>query len=156
MTQEQTARAWTGIFKRSTAPSSAAVATPAAAPEHAITSKVFPRFLTVLAQRETPAILDLGPVVGPNIAFFGERLACKIYVEDVLADIEDHASPRRAPHCPRFSDRAFDSRLHRSTACSAGMPSIFSSRRPAPCSRRVWSGSCVRAACSTAVSAPRR
>jgi hypothetical protein len=52
------------------------------------TSKVFPRFLAALAQRPSPLLLDLGPVVGANISFFGDRLACKIYVEDLFAEVE--------------------------------------------------------------------
>ena len=51
-------------------------------------SKVFPKFLTVVGRQPNPVLLDLGPVVGPNIAFFGERLACKIVIEDVFATIE--------------------------------------------------------------------
>lgn len=35
--------------------------------------------------------MDLGPVVGPNVAFFGEELACKLHVEDVFALVEAHA-----------------------------------------------------------------
>jgi hypothetical protein len=35
--------------------------------------------------------MDLGPVVGPNIAFFGEQLACKIFVEDLFVEVERHA-----------------------------------------------------------------
>lgn len=55
------------------------------------TSKVFPKFLSALAQQPTPALLDLGPVVGANIAFFGDRLGCKIYIEDLVGDVEAHA-----------------------------------------------------------------
>jgi hypothetical protein len=36
--------------------------------------------------------MDLGPVVGPNIAFFGEELSCKIFVEDLFAVVEAHGS----------------------------------------------------------------
>ena len=35
--------------------------------------------------------MDLGPVVGPNVAFFGDELACKLFVEDLFADVESHA-----------------------------------------------------------------
>jgi hypothetical protein len=35
--------------------------------------------------------LDVGPVVGPNVAFFGDELACKLFVEDLYADVENHA-----------------------------------------------------------------
>jgi hypothetical protein len=55
------------------------------------TSKVFPRFLAALAHQAAPVLLDLGPVVGSNVAFFGERLACKIHVEDLFAQVEQHA-----------------------------------------------------------------
>lgn len=55
------------------------------------TSKVLPRLLSLLSQAASPVLLDLGPVVGANVSFFGDRLACKIYVEDLFADIERHA-----------------------------------------------------------------
>ena len=32
-----------------------------------------------------------GPVVGSNVAFFGDRLSCKIYVEDFVAEVESRA-----------------------------------------------------------------
>lgn len=35
--------------------------------------------------------MDLGPVVGPNVAFFGEELACKFHVGDVFATLEKQA-----------------------------------------------------------------
>ena len=38
-------------------------------------------------------LLDLGPVVGSNVSFFGEQLGCKIFVEDIFAR---HRSARRA------------------------------------------------------------
>lgn len=76
--------------------SETAVAAPPASTsaESTTTSKVLPRLLNALAQHPAPVLLDLGPVVGTNVAFFGERLACKLYVEDLFADVEAHA--RRA------------------------------------------------------------
>lgn len=68
-----------------------ATAAPAAPPDTLTTSKVFPRFMAALAHEATPTLLDLGPVVGTNITFFGERLACKIFVDDLFTDIESHA-----------------------------------------------------------------
>ena len=44
-----------------------------------------------MGHQPSPVLLDLGPVVGSNVSFFGERLACKLYVEDVYSDIEAHA-----------------------------------------------------------------
>ncbi|GMV23124.1 MAG: hypothetical protein AMXMBFR57_30730 [Acidimicrobiia bacterium] len=61
---------------------------PAAVDEVATTSKVFPRFLSAMTQRERPIILDLGPVVGANVEFLGERLGCKIYIENLFLDAE--------------------------------------------------------------------
>jgi len=56
-----------------------------------VASKVLPKVLAALSHVEAPAIMDLGPVVGGNIAFFGEELACRIFVEDLFAVVERHA-----------------------------------------------------------------
>jgi hypothetical protein len=61
---------------------------PAAPVETTVTSKVFPKFLSAVAQQPSPTLLDLGPVVGSNVTFFGDRLACKMHVEDLFADVE--------------------------------------------------------------------
>jgi hypothetical protein len=45
-------------------------------------TRVLPKFLGALSTREAPVLLDLGPVVGPNVSFFGERLACQLLIED--------------------------------------------------------------------------
>jgi hypothetical protein len=55
------------------------------------TSKVLPKFLSALSLRPAPVLLDLGPVVGPNISFFGDQLACKIHVADLYAEVESAA-----------------------------------------------------------------
>jgi len=68
---------------------------PDAAPEAVAHSKVLPKFIALLAQRSRPVVLDLGPVVGTNVAFFGDQLSCKLYVEDLYADVEAHARRRR-------------------------------------------------------------
>lgn len=44
-----------------------------------------------MGHQPSPVLLDLGPVVGSNVSFFGERLSCKLYVEDLYADVEAHA-----------------------------------------------------------------
>ena len=54
-------------------------------------TKALPKFLTSLSQRQQPLLLDLGPVVGPSLTFFGEQLGCKIFVEDLAKDIDRHA-----------------------------------------------------------------
>lgn len=40
-------------------------------------------------------LVDLGPVVGSNVSFFGERLGCRIHVEDVFSEIEKADVERR-------------------------------------------------------------
>lgn len=82
---------WGGRKSEESSAASAPAATVPAVPDTLTTSKVFPRFMTAVAREATPTLLDLGPVVGTNITFFGERLACKIFVDDLFADIEAHA-----------------------------------------------------------------
>lgn len=85
---------WTG---RKAEASVEAAATAEPSPEVVSTSKVLPRFLSALSQRPDPILVDLGPVVGSNVAFLGERLACKLFVEDLFAAIESHSRrPDRA------------------------------------------------------------
>ena len=62
-----------------------------AAPERPLettsTSVVLPRFLGAVAPRASPVILDLGPAVGTNVSFLGERLACKLLIGDLLHEV---------------------------------------------------------------------
>jgi SAM-dependent methyltransferase len=53
-------------------------------------TKALGRFLTALGAHSQPHLLDLGPVVGHNVTFFGEQLGCKIFVEDLSKDIDQH------------------------------------------------------------------
>lgn len=60
--------------------------------EPVVPSKSLPRFLTAIAHQPVPPILlDFGPVIGSNVAFFGERLGCKLHIEDLFADFDRHA-----------------------------------------------------------------
>jgi hypothetical protein len=68
-----------------------------AADERRVRSRVLPRFLQAVAKQSSPVLVDLGPVVGSNIQFFGERLSCKIHVEDLCAEVEA---------CAKRGDRA--------------------------------------------------
>jgi hypothetical protein len=63
---------------------------PASDSEPLFSTKAFRKFLTCLISRESPVLLDLGPVVGSNVSFFGEQLGCKIFVEDIFADLDRH------------------------------------------------------------------
>lgn len=67
------------------------VATTPSAPVDAVfPSKALPKFLTALSSCESPVLVDCGPVIGPNVAFFGEQLGCKLHIEDLAADIDRH------------------------------------------------------------------
>jgi len=65
-------------------------------------SKALSRFVTGLAGRPSPVLVDLGPVIGPNVAFFGEKLGCKFVVEDLAQDIDRHVSEQRLAELPDF------------------------------------------------------
>ena len=65
-------------------------------------TKALPKFLQTLTSRELPVLLDLGPVVGSNVSFFGEQLGCKIFVEDIFADVERHVRAGTLDHLPAF------------------------------------------------------
>jgi SAM-dependent methyltransferase len=70
-------------------------------------TRALPRFLTGLTMRPQPLLLDLGPVVGSNVNFFGEELGCKIFVEDLSADIDRHVRENRVEELPAFLARRF-------------------------------------------------
>jgi hypothetical protein len=70
-------------------------------------TKALARFLATLASRDQPNLIDLGPVVGPNVNFFGEQLGCKIFVEDVTKDIDRHARENTTDDLPAFFAKRF-------------------------------------------------
>jgi hypothetical protein len=82
-------------------PSSLAAADPVFA------TKALRKFLTSLTSRESPVLLDLGPVVGSNVSFFGEQLGCKIFVEDIFADLDRHVRDGRLEMLPEFFKKRF-------------------------------------------------
>jgi hypothetical protein len=75
--------------------------------EKTLGTKAFGKFLSALSNRESPVLLDLGPVVGNNINFFGERLGCKFVVEDVYANIEKFAKENRTSELAAFLSSRF-------------------------------------------------
>ncbi len=90
MADESTGRSW-GLFGRARrgadgdgpeavaeAPSTGAV----------YSTKALRKFLATLTSRPNPVLLDLGPVIGSNVSFFGEQLGCKIFVEDIYGDVD--------------------------------------------------------------------
>jgi SAM-dependent methyltransferase len=70
-------------------------------------TKALRKFLASLTSRESPTLLDLGPVVGSNVSFFGEQLGCKIRVEDIYAEVDRHAREDKLEALPDFLKRRF-------------------------------------------------
>ena len=70
-------------------------------------TKALAKFLTTLSSREQPRLLDLGPVVGANVTFFGEQLGCKIMVEDLFKDIDRHVKEGKLDTLPAFLEQRF-------------------------------------------------
>ena len=65
-------------------------------PKPSYPTKALHKFLASLQGSEGPLLLDLGPVVGSNVTFFGEQLGCRIRVEDIAADIDRHVKDEHA------------------------------------------------------------
>jgi hypothetical protein len=85
-----------------------AAADTAASPQEPLyPTKSLAAFLKLLQSRENPTLIDLGPVVGSNVTFFGEHLGCRIRVEDVAADIERHFKDGKLAELPKFFESRF-------------------------------------------------
>jgi hypothetical protein len=82
-------------------------ATALATADPVFATKALRKFVTSLTSRESPVLLDLGPVVGSNVSFFGEQLGCKIFVEDVFADLDRHAREGKLEALPDFLKKRF-------------------------------------------------
>ena len=72
-----------------------------------VNSRALHKFLSYLGTRPAPVLLDLGPIVGSNVAFFGERLNCKVYVEDLFSDLDRHLRDGRLQDLPAFLSKRF-------------------------------------------------
>jgi hypothetical protein len=81
--------------------------TPTPVAEPVFATKALRKFLTTLTSRESPVLLDLGPVVGSNVSFFGEQLGCKIFVEDIFADLDRHVRDAKLDALPGFLKTRF-------------------------------------------------
>ena len=75
--------------------------------ERTVPTKAFARFLHALSLRESPIVLDLGPIVGGNVNFLGERLGCKYLVEDLYQNIEAHVASKNPPDLAAFFEKRF-------------------------------------------------
>jgi hypothetical protein len=76
-------------------------------PEKALPTKAFGKFVSALTGREAPVLLDLGPIVGSNVNFLGERLGCKYFVEDLYANVESHHRSKNPPDLAEFFKKRF-------------------------------------------------
>ncbi len=70
-------------------------------------TKALARFLASLSAREQPRLLDLGPVVGSNVNFFGEQLGCKIFVEDLSKDVDRFVRDGKIDELPAHFAKRF-------------------------------------------------
>lgn len=75
---------------------------PVASSDPVFATKALRKFLACLTSREMPVLLDLGPVVGGNVTFLGEQLGCKIFVEDLFADLDRHVRAGTLDAFPAF------------------------------------------------------
>ena len=70
-------------------------------------TKSLQKFLSCLQANENPLLVDLGPVVGSNVTFFGEQLGCRIRVEDIASDLDRHVKQGTIEQLPEFFTRRF-------------------------------------------------
>jgi len=79
----------------------------AASSETMYVSKTLARFLDLLFARPAAEVVDLGPVIGSYITFLGERVGCKIHVEDLFSDIDRHIQSDKLDQLPEFLSGRF-------------------------------------------------
>jgi len=76
-------------------------------PDVVVPTKALKKFIASLRLHPSPTLLDLGPVVGSNIAYFGEQLGCKVFIEDIFDDFDRFHRERRAAELPAFLETRF-------------------------------------------------
>ena len=64
-------------------------------PERLVPTRAIGILVDVLRTRQSPVVLDLGRVVGGNVAFFTSELGCKVVVADLYADLGPGAADER-------------------------------------------------------------
>ena len=70
-------------------------------------TKALHKFLASVQTNDNPLLLDLGPVVGSNVTFFGEQLGCRLRVEDLAKDIDRHVKDNIIEQLPEFFTKRF-------------------------------------------------
>ena len=59
--------------------------------EAIVASKAFPKFLSALSHQPEPTtVIDFGPVIGSNVQFLGDRLGCKLLIQDLVTEFDRH------------------------------------------------------------------
>jgi methyltransferase family protein len=79
-----------GVRKTEEQPGAAGATAAPKGPETVVASKALPKFINALSHHESPVLVDFGPVIGTNVAFFGEHLGCKLHIEDLATEIDKH------------------------------------------------------------------
>jgi hypothetical protein len=77
------------------------------ADEPLFATKALRKLLSALTGRESAALIDLGPVVGSNVSFFGEQIGCKIFIEDIYAELERHVRAGKLEDFPAYLGKRF-------------------------------------------------
>jgi len=107
----ETTRSLTELFgfgsRRATDAEPAAETPVASAVESSYPTKALHKFIASLQGNDNPLLLDLGPVVGSNVTFFGEQLGCRLRVEDIAKDIDRHVKDGTLEQLPEFLARRF-------------------------------------------------
>jgi hypothetical protein len=75
--------------------------------ERVASSKGLPKFLSALTTQPSPMLLDFGPVIGTNVEYFGDRLGCKLFIEDLLGDIDRHVRADTLDQLPSAFEQRF-------------------------------------------------
>ena len=70
-------------------------------------TKALRKLLSALTGRESPALIDLGPVVGSNVSFFGEQIGCKIFIEDIYAELGRYLRAGKVEDFPNYLAKRF-------------------------------------------------
>lgn len=88
-------------------PSGSPAAGPPRGDDVVVPSKALPKFLSALTQSEAPVLVDFGPVIGSNVGFFGERLGCKLFIEDFSSDVGRHLRAGTMDGLPGVLEKRF-------------------------------------------------
>lgn len=112
MAGDDTARTFSDLFRWGArrAPHEEAVLPDVRAEEPVLPTMALPKFISALSSCANPGLVDLGPVVGSNITFFGERLACKIFVEDLFLELSRRERRGGLAELPAFIEEQFANR----------------------------------------------